>query len=148
MIKAALGLIVVDTSKPSYPALDFETSADRPNEEPTREPMTISTRNQLPLASCAVPVAHASRHSPKAITAALPWLHSTRNLDFCLLALCSCLLAVLCHQVVVMPGSGTAASSIVSSTATTRSAQLDFLFKAGLFTGKEQPEIGDEEDPV
>lgn len=154
MTKAALGWIAVEPLKPLYPALDFETPVDRPHEGHStdkghnpghnRQPLVVFPRSQSRLALRTV----STRRTSKAITVALPWLHSTRNLDFCLLALCSCLLAVLCHQVVVIPKPGTAASSIVSSAATPRSAQLDFLFKAGLYTGKEQPEIGDEEDPA
>jgi hypothetical protein len=142
VIKAALGLIVVEPLKPPYPALDFETPANSLHEAQASRQMTISTRGQSLLARRTV----SASHSRNASAASFQWLHSTRNLDFCLLALCSCLLAVLCHQVVVIPGNSAAAGSIASSAATTRSAQLDFLLKAGLFTGKGQPEIG--EDPV
>jgi hypothetical protein len=58
---------------------------------------------------------------------------SSRNLDFCLLAVCSCVLAVLCHQTVVVPS--VSASSTPSAAVP---AQLDFTLKSALFTSAQQ----------
>jgi hypothetical protein len=60
-------------------------------------------------------------------------LLSSRNLDFCLLAVCSCVLAVLCHQTVVLPSASAAPLSASSLT-----AQLDFTLKSALFTSAQQ----------
>ncbi|NJR38785.1 MAG: hypothetical protein HC781_07980 [Leptolyngbyaceae cyanobacterium CSU_1_4] len=56
------------------------------------------------------------------------WLKSGRNLDFCLLAVCSCVLTVLCHQTTV----STTSSGTIRTAPTT--ANIDFTLKAGLFT--------------
>jgi hypothetical protein len=63
------------------------------------------------------------------------WIQSSRNLDFCLLAICSCVLAVLCHQTVYLPTSS-ASTATPSSAMSSRvpTSQLDYLIKAGLFT--------------
>ncbi|MGF1535740.1 MAG: hypothetical protein ACFB4J_04505 [Elainellaceae cyanobacterium] len=50
-----------------------------------------------------------------------------RPLDFCLLALCSCLLSVMCHQ------TGSVASQSPTASTTTP-PQIDFVVKAGLAT--------------
>ncbi|WP_143467590.1 hypothetical protein [Leptolyngbya ohadii] len=115
-----------------------DSIAEQFSQDYGRKSMPIAARRQSQLAHREMPIYQAGLPG-------LGWLHSTRNLDFCLLALCSCLMAILCHQVVVIPGSSAAASSMASSASTSRSAQLDFLFKAGLFTGKSQQEIEAEE---
>ncbi|MBW4516194.1 MAG: hypothetical protein KME11_13350 [Timaviella obliquedivisa GSE-PSE-MK23-08B] len=56
------------------------------------------------------------------------WLKSGRNLDFCLLAVCSCVLTLLCHQTSI----STSSSGTVRTVPTT--ATIDFTLKAGLFT--------------
>lgn len=65
---------------------------------------------------------------------------SGRSLDFCLLAVCSCLLSVMCHQ----------AGGVASQTARAATAsppQIDFVVKAGLATAPRQDtESSDEED--
>ncbi len=68
--------------------------------------------------------------------ASTDWMQSSRNLDFCLLAICSCLLAVLCHQTVYLPNSSSTASAASGSAMSSRvpPSQLDYLFKVGLFT--------------
>lgn len=55
------------------------------------------------------------------------WLKSGRNLDLCLLAVCSCVLTLLCHQTSV-----SASSTGTIRTAPT-TANIDFTIKAGLF---------------
>jgi hypothetical protein len=64
------------------------------------------------------------------------WLKSGRNLDFCLLAVCSCVLTLLCHQTSV----STSSTGTIRTTPTT--ANIDFTLKAGLFTSSksEDPE--------
>lgn len=74
-------------------------------------------------------------------TPAAQWV-SGRNLDFCLLAICSCVLAVLCHQS-VPAAIGSTASPITTATSP---AQLDFTIKAGLFTTTQQQEAQAEDE--
>ncbi|MBW4658397.1 MAG: hypothetical protein KME15_06965 [Drouetiella hepatica Uher 2000/2452] len=70
------------------------------------------------------------RLSPK--TSEMPylihWLQSGGNLDFMVLALCSCVLTVLCHQPTVLPGEAT------STPSSSQSTQVNFAIKAGLLT--------------
>lgn len=66
----------------------------------------------------------------------LLWLRSGKNLDLCLLALCSCILSLLCHQTVSsLPSSPslTSSSAPVSSPASGMS-RIDLVIKAGVFT--------------
>ena len=61
---------------------------------------------------------------------------SSRGLDMCLLAVCSCALSLMCHQtsgLLNMP-------SVNASSATTSSApaQVDFMVKAGLVTTRDK----------
>jgi hypothetical protein len=56
------------------------------------------------------------------------WLKSGRNLDLCLLAVCSCVLTLLCHQTTV----STSSTGTIRTAPTT--ASIDFTLKAGLFT--------------
>ncbi|MBW4466846.1 MAG: hypothetical protein KME07_15590 [Pegethrix bostrychoides GSE-TBD4-15B] len=76
-----------------------------------------------------------ARRSDAAVVAVAPvpaqWLG--RNLDFCLLAFCSCVLAVLCHQSIILP-SAQAGSGSQMTVSRVSASQLDFLLKAGLFT--------------
>jgi hypothetical protein len=58
------------------------------------------------------------------------WLKSGRNLDFCLLAFCSCLLTLLCHQTPVHASSSSGSARMPVPTST----NIDFAIKAGLFT--------------
>jgi hypothetical protein len=70
----------------------------------------------------------------------LHWLQSGGNLDFVVLALCSCILTVLCHQTtVVSPG-------LVESSAPASAVQpatIDFAIKAGLFTTSSKSQDAD-----
>jgi hypothetical protein len=79
------------------------------------------------------------------VTAAPPqWL--SHNLDFCLLAFCSCVLAVLCHQSVVLPSAQANSGAQMATSSRVLPSQLDFLLKAGLFTSTQsQSEQEDEE---
>jgi len=63
---------------------------------------------------------------------------SSRNLDLCLLAVCSCILSLLCHQ---PAGIHSAQAATLPTTGTTPSAapvRVDFLIKAGLVTHQKQ----------
>lgn len=91
-------------------------------------------RSQVPAHSTAI-----TSTNVVVTTASLPapWL-SGRSLDFCLLAVCSCVLAVLCHQTMPFPtNSGVSAPSAVSTSSASPN-QLDFTLKAGLFTTSQQ----------
>lgn len=77
------------------------------------------------------------------VSLASHWLGSGKNLDFCMLAVCSCVLAILCHQTVHLPGSTTATSQLTSSRVFP--SQLDFIVKAGLFTSSHSQSEQDEE---
>lgn len=82
---------------------------------------------------------HGSRSAVAALATTSPTWLSSRNLDFCLLAICSCVLAVLCHQTVVLP-TGTATSNSTMTSSSVLLSQLDFAFKAGLFTSQKEDE--------
>lgn len=66
----------------------------------------------------------------------LHWLRSGKNLDFCLLALCSCILTLLCHQAVgTLPSAVNFTSSPLASNAPIANlSRMEMMFKAGLFT--------------
>jgi hypothetical protein len=59
------------------------------------------------------------------------WLQSGGNLDFVVLALCSCILTVLCHQTTVLPANAAVDPSPASAV---QPVSVDFAIKAGLFT--------------
>jgi hypothetical protein len=61
------------------------------------------------------------------------WLQSGGNLDFCVLALCSCILTVLCHQTPVLSPTSTASQN-AAPPAATQPSEVDLAIKAGLFT--------------
>ncbi|MFM7425656.1 MAG: hypothetical protein ACKO7W_11800 [Elainella sp.] len=91
----------------------------------------------------------AAQSQPLALVKAAPaadWMQSSRNLDFCLLAICSCVLAVLCHQTVYLPNSSSASPASTSALSSrVLPSQLDDLLKAGLFTSA-QSRSDQEED--
>lgn len=64
---------------------------------------------------------------------------SGRPLDFCLLAVCSCLLSLMCHQT-----GGVVSQTVRAATATP--PQIDFVIKAGLATVPRQDTEVSEED--
>lgn len=90
--------------------------------------------------------------STPAVAAAKPMmtslaLMSGRNLDLCLLFVCSCLLSLLCHQMSSLHTTAIATGSqLPGSTAPTSTlAQLDFLIKAGLKTSNSEEPLSDRE---
>jgi hypothetical protein len=88
-----------------------------------------------------------AQRSRQALVAAAPappqWLG--RNLDFYLLAFCSCVLAVLCHQSVLLPSAQTGSGSQMAMSSRVLPSQLDFLLKAGLFTSAQSQSEPEEE---
>lgn len=70
----------------------------------------------------------------------LLWLRSGKNLDLCLLALCSCILSLLCHQTVSsLPSSPSLTGNSAPVTAPTLGlSKIDLVVKAGLFTTSSQ----------
>lgn len=75
-------------------------------------------------------------YTPSALPYLLHWLRSGKNLDFCLLALCSCILSLLCHQTLSSLPSSSAltSSSMATNTAIANLSNVDVVIKAGLFT--------------
>lgn len=84
----------------------------------------------------------ASSHSPET-PYLVQWLQSGGNLDFVVLALCSCVLTVFCHQTTVLSPVPTAENSATPAFAV-QPATVDFAIKAGLFTTS--PKLRDAED--
>ena len=87
---------------------------------------------------------YASQATPaqaKAVALPMQWFHSTRNLDFCLIALCSCLLAILCHQVVEVTPAAVEDAAVSASPTTKPAQQIDFLLKAALLAHTSHPKI-------
>ena len=76
---------------------------------------------------------------------AVQWLTSGKNLDFCLLAFCSCVLAILCHQTVHLSPSPSAPASQLAASSRVLPADLDFTVKAGLFTSSQSRSEEDKE---
>lgn len=68
------------------------------------------------------------------------WLRSGKNLDFCLLAVCSCVLSLLCHQTITsLPSTPTIASGSAATTVPVATpSRIDLVIKAGLFTTSSQ----------
>jgi hypothetical protein len=73
------------------------------------------------------------------------WLQSGGNLDFCVLALCSCVLTVLCHQT-TLSASPMASATGATPASAVQPAQIDFALKAGLFTTSPKIEAESESD--
>lgn len=82
------------------------------------------------------------RLHPSTFPYLLLWLRSGKNLDLCLLAFCSCILSLLCHQTVSsLPSSPTLASSSAPiSSPMAGLSKIDLTIKAGLFTTASQTE--------
>ncbi len=69
---------------------------------------------------------------------------STRNLDLCLLAVCSCALTLLCHQAGNFPASTVTASQ--SGVQSPPLSQVDLTIKSGLLTQWNQTEEEQEQE--
>lgn len=74
------------------------------------------------------------------------WFSSSRNLDICSLAVCSCVLTVLCHQTTVVSSSPMLTKTTTSATPIASLSQVDFTIKAGLFAQSSQTENSQESD--
>ncbi|MGK7887879.1 MAG: hypothetical protein AB4042_00995 [Leptolyngbyaceae cyanobacterium] len=62
---------------------------------------------------------------------------SSRGLDMCLLAVCSCALSLMCHQTSGLINLTSVSSSTAMSPASGGAAQVDFVVKAGLVTSRQ-----------
>ena len=77
-------------------------------------------------------LSYKSPPQPSEMPYLIHWLQSGGNLDFMVLALCSCVLTVLCHQSTVLPREAT-------STPATQSTEVGFAIRAGLLTKFPKP---------
>ncbi|MEB3355394.1 MAG: hypothetical protein VKK04_01515 [Synechococcales bacterium] len=73
-------------------------------------------------------------------------LLSGRNLDMCLLAICSCVLSLVVHQSTGMLNLPTVSASSVTPTSSATPAQIDFLIKAGLRVSSQPMRLEEEGD--
>lgn len=66
----------------------------------------------------------------------MDWFGSNRNLDICSLAVCSCVLTVLCHQVPVALSSSAVVTGMTAPVTRpiANLSEIDLTLKAGLFT--------------
>ncbi len=73
---------------------------------------------------------------------------SSKNLDLCLLAICSCVLSLLCHQPagISAPHAAHFPASGANSAATP--VRVDFLIKAGLVTTRQQEHDIEQDDDL
>jgi hypothetical protein len=92
------------------------------------------------LKSYSSPQSRSSQAQAIALTAAAPVSH--RNLDLCLLAVCSCALTVLCHQAVSLSNSTSFSSATARPSATL--AQVDVSVKSGWFAATK--DVSDRQD--
>ncbi|NEQ98481.1 MAG: hypothetical protein F6K30_17470 [Cyanothece sp. SIO2G6] len=81
--------------------------------------------------------------APQAIASQVPLSASalqlsSRGLDMCLLAVCSCALSLMCHQTSGLINLPSATSSTAMSPASSGAAQVDFVVKAGLVTSRQE----------
>lgn len=69
---------------------------------------------------------------------------SGRQIDFCVLALCSCALTLMCHQAISLGYAPSGNSSALRSPSAGALTQLDFNIKSGLVITREESSV--EED--
>ena len=136
-------------------------AGDRPFAEPTEvesrqplgdrvlrpRPFTAAPAARLALSHDLTPAMQFKRPAQNAAQSPylVHWLQSGGNLDFCVLALCSCVLSVLCHQTAV-PSSPMASATGTAPTSAVQPAQIAFALKAGLFTTSPKIEEESESD--
>ncbi|MGB3516796.1 MAG: hypothetical protein WBA43_10080 [Elainellaceae cyanobacterium] len=77
----------------------------------------------------------------RAAAIATPQVISHRNLDLCLLAVCSCALTLLCHQAANLSHSSSAATQANPSM-----TQVEMSLKAGWFAQQKSEEDGQLEE--
>ncbi|MEB3231421.1 MAG: hypothetical protein VKJ64_10455 [Leptolyngbyaceae bacterium] len=63
---------------------------------------------------------------------------SSRSLDMCLLAVCSCALSLMCHQTSGLVNLPSVTASTATGSASSGAAQVDFVVKAGLVTSRQE----------
>ncbi|WP_416674341.1 hypothetical protein [Egbenema bharatensis] len=76
----------------------------------------------------------------------IQWLRSGRNLDFCLLAICSCILTLLCHHAPTSLHTSSTLGGSVNSTPIANLSRIDFTIKAGLFSRFSESEESEQEN--
>ena len=125
--------------------------SDRPFAEPEQPRANLAPNLALSPMASSPELAPALRFNRTAPTSAaqspylVHWLQSGGNLDFCVLALCSCVLTVLCHQT-TLSVSPMASSTGATPASAVQPAQIDFALKAGLFTTSPKIEEESESD--
>jgi hypothetical protein len=124
----------------------FTNSTTKPKDKPKARFMAVPSAFELRSAHLALAQQPAAPVASSTSPYLLQWLRSGKNLDFCLLAICSCILTLLCHHTSVLPSS----SAPSASTAPIANfSSLDFTIKAGLFTRlteSDEPEVESAED--
>lgn len=70
---------------------------------------------------------------------------SSRGLDMCLLAVCSCALSLMCHQTSGLLNMPSVSASASTSSTSSAPAQVDFMVKAGLITTRDKTAEPDED---
>lgn len=85
-------------------------------------------------------------HHPKAVAIARPWPISNQQIDFWLLALCSCVLTLLCHAMTTVPQSSSSSTAIApQSTSSSTQSHSSFAFKLLTLTTP-KPELEDDDE--
>lgn len=80
-------------------------------------------------------------------TALMVDMMSSKNLDLCLLAICSCVLSLLCHQPAGISAPQAAHFPTSGTSPAATPVRVDFLIKAGLVTTRQQePEVEQDDD--
>jgi len=64
----------------------------------------------------------------------------------CLLAVCSCILSLMCHQTGSLMNVSAIASNSAASATPNSALQVDFVVKAGLVTSRQQDDRADADD--
>lgn len=78
------------------------------------------------------------RNQSQVVAAAATERLSGRQIDFCVLALCSCALTLMCHQALNLGYSPSGSASSVNAPSVRVLTQLDFNIKSGLVATQEQ----------
>lgn len=86
------------------------------------------------------------RHQPTAVAIARPFPISNQQIDFWLLALCSCVLTLLCHAMTTVPQTSSAGGTAIATQSTTSTqSHSTFTFKLLTLTTP-KPELEDDEE--
>jgi hypothetical protein len=68
------------------------------------------------------------------------WIVSSKQLDLLLLAVCSCLLTLLCHPALLQQSAASASSSAVQSSVPSTTSQINFYVKSALMSSFQDKE--------